>query len=114
MNNIKSLNWFRQDLRLSDNPSLHHASMNGQVLPVYILDDQNSGDFSMGEASRFWLHHSLKSLNENLSNNLSLYQGDPLKALLDIIDRNNITAVYWNRCYEPWRIKRDTKIKSAL
>jgi deoxyribodipyrimidine photo-lyase len=38
----------------------------------------------------------------------------PSKNLLDIIDRNNITAVYWNRCYEPWRIKRDTEIKSAL
>jgi len=114
MDSIKSLHWFRQDLRLSDNPALHHASKNGQVLPVYILDDQNSGDFSMGGASRFWLHHSLKSLNENLNNNLSLYHGDPLKALLDIIDRNNITAVYWNRCYEPWRIKRDTEIKSVL
>ncbi|MDC0492404.1 DNA photolyase family protein [Candidatus Pseudothioglobus singularis] len=114
MTNIKAIHWFRQDLRLSDNPSLHHATKNGQVLPVYILDDQNSVDFSMGGASRFWLYHSLKSLNENLNNNLSLYQGDPLKVLLDIIDCNNITAVYWNRCYEPWRITRDTKIKSAL
>ena len=114
MDNIKSLHWFRQDLRLSDNPALHHASRNGQVLPVYILDDQNSGDFSMGGASRFWLHHSLKNLKENLNNNLSLYQGDPLKTLLDIIDRNNINVVYWNRCYEPWRIKRDTEIKSVL
>ena len=114
MDNIKSLHWFRQDLRLSDNPALHHASMNGQVLPVYILDDQNSGDLSMGGASRFWLHHSLKNLNGNLNNNLSLYHGDPLKILIDIIDRNNITAVYWNRCYEPWRIKRDTEIKSSL
>ena len=51
---------------------------------------------------------------KTLNNNLSLYQGDPLKTLLDIIDRNNITVVYWNRCYEPWRIKRDTEIKSAL
>jgi len=114
MDNTKSLHWFRQDLRLSDNPALHHSSKNGQVLPVYILDDQNSGDLSMGGASRFWLHHSLKNLNGNLNNNLSLYQGDPLKTLIDIIDRNNITAVYWNRCYEPWRIKRDTEIKSAL
>ena len=114
MDNIKSLHWFRQDLRLSDNPALHHASKNGQVLPVYILDDQNSGDLSIGIASRFWLHHSLKNLNGNLNNNLSLYQGDHLKTLIDIIDRNNITAVYWNRCYEPWRIKRDTEIKSAL
>ena len=110
MSNLKTIHWFRQDLRLTDNPALHQASSNDQVLPVYILDSENAGEFSLGGASRFWLHHSLKSLNENLNNNLSLYQGDPLKTLLDIIDRNNITAVYWNRCYEPWRIKRDTEI----
>ena len=114
MINLKAIHWFRQDLRLSDNPALHQASQNDHVLPVYILDNENSGEFSMGGASRFWLHHSLKSLKESLNNNLSLYQGDPLKVLLDIIDRNNINAVYWNRCYEPWRIKRDTEIKSAL
>ena len=71
MTNIKVIHWFRQDLRLSDNPSLHHASKNDHVLPVYILDNENSGDFSMGGASRFWLHHSLKSLNENLNNNFN-------------------------------------------
>ena len=114
MISFKTIHWFRQDLRLTDNPALQHASSNDQVLPVYILDSENAGEFSLGGASRFWLHHSLKSLNENLNNNLSLYQGDPLKTLLDIIDRNNITAVYWNRCYEPWRIKRDTEIKSKL
>ena len=113
MKNI-ALHWFRQDLRLTDNPALCKASKNDQVIPVYILDNENSGNFSMGSASRFWLHHSLKNLNENLNNNLSLYQGDPLKTLLDIIDRNNINVVYWNRCYEPWRIKRDTEIKSVL
>jgi len=90
MDNIKSLHWFRQDLRLSDNPALHHASKNGQVLPVYIFDDQNSGDYLMGGASRFWLHHSLKNLKENLNENLSIYQGDPLQHLLEVIDRNNI------------------------
>jgi deoxyribodipyrimidine photo-lyase len=114
MNSIKSLHWFRQDLRLSDNPALYHASKNSQVFPIYILDNENSGEFAMGSASRFWLHHSLKTLKENLNNNLSIYQGSPLQNLLDIIDRNNITSVYWNRCYEPWRIKRDTEIKSKL
>ena len=109
-----ALHWFRQDLRLSDNPALHNALNNEQVLPVYILDNVNSGRYSVGGASCFWLHHSLKNLKENLNNNLSIYHGDPLQNLLEIIDRNNITSVYWNRCYEPWRIKRDTEIKSIL
>ena len=57
-----TIHWFRQDLRLADNPSLTHAAENGQVLQVYILDDINSGEHKMGGASRWWLHHSLKAL----------------------------------------------------
>ena len=114
MENIKAIHWFRQDLRISDNPALFEASKHAEVLPIYILDDQNSGEFSMGEASRFWLHNSLDDLYKNLNQNLSLYKGDPLETLLDIINRFKIDEVYWNRCYEPWRIKRDTQIKSKL
>jgi len=110
----KALHWFRQDLRLSDNPALYEASKHEKVIPIYILDDQNSGEFSMGEASRFWLHNSLHDLSQNLNQNLSLYQGDPLQTLIEIIDQFKIDIVYWNRCYEPWRIKRDTLIKSQL
>jgi deoxyribodipyrimidine photo-lyase len=39
-----SIHWFRQDLRLIDNPALSAAAKIGDVLPVYILDDQNAGD----------------------------------------------------------------------
>ena len=47
-----SLVWFRQDLRLSDNPALSAAAARGDVLPVYILDDVNAGNDAMGAASR--------------------------------------------------------------
>ena len=66
----KTIVWFRQDLRIHDNPALLSAVDAGDILPIYILDDVNSGDWSMGEASRLWLHQSLASLNESL--NLSL------------------------------------------
>ena len=114
MNNLKALHWFRQDLRLQDNPALYEASKHAEVLPIFILDDLNSGEYSMGDASRFWLHHSLNDLSNNLNQNLSLYEGDPLQTLLDIISRFKIDVVYWNRCYEPWRIRRDTQIKAEL
>ena len=75
MSKSKALHWFRQDLRLSDNPALYEASKHDEVLPVYILDDFNSGEYYMGGASCFWLHHSLSDLSNNLNQNLSLYQG---------------------------------------
>ncbi len=106
--------WFRQDLRILDNPALAEASKVAPILPIYILDDVNAGEFKMGGASRFWLHQSLKALNESCQGNLCLYQGDPLTVLQEIIQRTGATGVYWNRCYEPWRIKRDQHIKTYL
>lgn len=36
--------WFRQDLRLQDNPALAAAvNTGGAVLPVYILDERGEG-----------------------------------------------------------------------
>ena len=39
MNKPIAIHWFRQDLRLSDNPAFYEASKESAVLPVYILDD---------------------------------------------------------------------------
>jgi deoxyribodipyrimidine photo-lyase len=106
--------WFRQDLRISDNPALFEAVKNGAVLPIYILDEQSAGSFKDGAASRWWLHNSLTRLNESLENKLNIYCGDAQKIIPEIIAKNNVGGVYWNRCYEPWRIKQDTEIKAAL
>lgn len=109
-----NLVWFRQDLRLEDNPALHAAATSGKVLPIYILDDTHSGDWMMGAASRWWLHDSLEALNKSLSGKLWVYAGDPVDLLPQIISDHQISNVYWNRCYEPWRKERDTEIKSVL
>jgi len=109
-----AIHWFRQDLRLSDNPALYEASAYDSVLPIYILDDDNAGDYAMGGASRWWLHQSLASLNASLGGRLSIYSGNPMDILEDIISRFNVKAVFWNRCYEPWRMHRDALIKKQL
>ena len=106
--------WFRQDLRISDNPGLFEAAKNGLVLPVYLFDDELAADFRLGSASKWWLHHSLQSLDKSLDNKLNFYVGDSKTILSKIIKENNIGAVYWNRCYEPWRIKADNEIKQSL
>ena len=74
MNKNIAIHWFRQDLRLSDNPALTLATQHSHVLPIYILDDENAGRYAMGAASRWWLSHSLASLDQSLDGNLSMYQ----------------------------------------
>ena len=106
--------WFRQDLRLSDNPALNAAVAAGNIMPIYILDDVNSGKWSSGSASRVWLHHSLQALNDSLDGHLQLFRGDARIVLRKLTHQSPVKAVYWNRCYEPWRIHRDQKIKIQL
>ena len=115
MNNTLNIIWFRQDLRLEDNPALSKAAENNaRILPIYILDNENAESWGMGEASRWWLHKSLESLNKSLDENLHFFIGKADEIIPDLIEKTNATGVYWNRCYEPWRINRDKKIKTAL
>lgn len=97
--------WFRQDLRLSDNPALLAAVEQGNVLPIYILDT------SLGAASRWWLHHSLEALNTTLDHQLNVYIGEPREILTRLIQTYSIHAIHWNRCYEPARIQEDSELK---
>lgn len=108
--------WFRQDLRLNDNPALFEAlTQYNQVIPLYILDGKNS---MLGEAQAWWLHHSLLALKDSLSHQLGLNlvfrKGAPLKILFELINTHGINAIYWNRCYEPKSIERDKKIKATV
>ena len=109
-----AIHWFRQDLRITDNPSLETAAEFDAVLPIYILDDENSQEFKMGSASRWWLHNSLQSLNESLDGKLSIYSQNPEIVIQELLKKYEVKAVFWNRCYEPWRIDRDTNIKAYL
>jgi deoxyribodipyrimidine photo-lyase len=107
--------WFRQDLRLTDNPALDAAvSENCDVLPVYILDDENAADWQPGAASRWWLHQSLSKLDESLQGKLLLLRGDAGALLPQLAADFGARAVFWNRQYEPWAIQRDTKLKKTL
>ena len=106
--------WFRQDLRINDNPALIHAAKKGRVLPIYILDDVNAAADQLGSASRVWLHHSLQLLNQSLNGQLSVFRGNAIDVIAQLTDTQNIQSVSWNRCYEPWRIQRDATIKSNL
>ncbi len=110
----RSMHWFRQDLRLYDNPALLEASKFNEVFPIYILDTFNNVENITGEASSWWLFQSLKALNKQLKNKLSVFVGNPEDIIKSFISENNISSVFWNRCYEPWQIERDKRLKKKL
>lgn len=106
--------WFRRDLRLDDNSALAVAARSGRpVLPLFILDPEEE----FGGASRWWLHGSLTSLSESLAGvgaPLVLRKGDPSEILSALVKETGAASVFWNRCYEPRAVSRDTALKSAL
>ncbi|MDR3415164.1 MAG: deoxyribodipyrimidine photo-lyase [Nevskia sp.] len=110
--------WFRRDLRLADNPALHHAlKHHAQVLPVYVHAPDEDAPWSPGGAARWWLHHSLAALQLQLRRAgapLILRRGPSLQALRDLAGAVDAGAVYWNRLYEPAALARDRQVEQAL
>jgi deoxyribodipyrimidine photo-lyase len=113
-----SIVWFRQDLRLGDNPALSAAvDAGGAVLPVFIYAPEEEAPWEPGGASAWWLHYSLGSLNESLreiGSRLVLRRGPALESLRELVKESGATAVFWNRRYEPAVIARDKMVKEAL
>ncbi|KZC99358.1 MULTISPECIES: deoxyribodipyrimidine photo-lyase [unclassified Thalassospira] len=117
--------WFRNDLRLADNPALlatvKWAKENdGAVLPVFILDDVIS--HQLGGATKWWLEKSLTALNRDIAGlgdtksdrALRLFKGNAKTVLETLADDKPVKAVFWNRLYDKPSTKRDTDIKAAL
>jgi deoxyribodipyrimidine photo-lyase len=115
---MTTLVWFRHDLRLNDHPALHHAVQNGAaILPVYIWDPEEEKPWPPGGASRWWLHHALVDLDQQLKradSRLIVRRGPALQTLQQLIKEGHVSRVVWTRRYEPNIIKRDELIKKTL
>jgi deoxyribodipyrimidine photo-lyase len=102
---VTALLWLRRDLRLVDQPALMAAIHDGPVIPVYVLDDETPKHRKMGAASRWWLHHSLNSLEQSLrekGSRLILRRGKCDEELAKLAQEVGAGAVHAIRHYEPW------------
>lgn len=113
-----ALVWFRNDLRLDDNPALRAAVDGGYTpVPVYIHAPGEGGDWRPGAASDVWRHRSLAALDRELrqrGSRLRLFAGPSLPTLQTLVSAIGASAVFWNRRYEPVYEQRDTGIKQKL
>jgi deoxyribodipyrimidine photo-lyase len=108
-----ALVWFREDLRVSDNPALWAAVETG--LPVLCFHVFESVD-RRGSASRWWLHGALEALAEALQSRgirLELFRGAALDLVPLITRETGASALFWNRRYGPER-EIDAALKSRL
>jgi deoxyribodipyrimidine photo-lyase len=110
--------WFRQDLRLNDQPALAAAAAAGPVVPVYILDNQSPGErFRIGGAQRWWLHHSLASLAadlEKVGSRLILRRGPSDEVLRELMAETGAVRIHALRHSEPWWVKAEGALGDSL
>ena len=107
--------WFRRDLRLADNEALSAAiRRGGSIIPLFIHSPEEEGEWALGGASRYWLHHSLEALTlalKGCGSELIIRQGKSQEVLSQILKETGGGALYWNRVYDPLLIARDAEIK---
>jgi len=110
--------WFRQDLRVADNPALRWAAeRNGAIIPLFIWWPREEGEWSVGRAGRWWLARSLACLDRrlrSLGTRLIVRKGPALKTLRALIEETRGAGVCWNVRYEPAARTRDAKVERAL
>jgi deoxyribodipyrimidine photo-lyase len=115
---LPSLVWFRNDLRIEDQPALSRAIERGApIIPVYIWSPDEEGEWAPGSATKCWLHRSLQRLEADLrgrGSRLIFRCGPSLETLQALIRECGASAVFWNNRYEPAATFRDARVKTAL
>lgn len=114
---MTTLVWFRDDLRLADHPALLEASRDpGGVVCAYVLDEESDGMRPLGDAARWWLHHSLVALANALGARgipLVLRRGRAAEQIGRLATEAGASTVVWNRRYGLERLV-DAELKQAL
>lgn len=112
------IHWFRRDIRLSDNTALIAAAQSdAQVLPLFIFDPAilNGERFSPNRLA--FLLNGLTEVDEafrKLGGRLIIREGNPAEVLPKFAKEVGAIAVYANRDYTPYAIKRDKRVADAM
>ncbi|NNF29703.1 MAG: deoxyribodipyrimidine photo-lyase, partial [Gemmatimonadetes bacterium] len=109
---------FGSDLRLTDNPALHHAVEEGDSLvALFVWAPEEEADWPPGGAHRWWLHSTLEALSADLEEAglpLILRAGSSASVLADVVEATGARAVFWNTRHTPAAKEADAALKQSL
>ncbi|XP_051216798.1 cryptochrome-1 [Lolium perenne] len=117
---MRTVVWFRRDLRVEDNPALAAAARTaGEVVPAYVWAPEEDGPYYPGRVSRWWLSQSLKHLDASLrrlgaSRLVTRRSTDTVDALLELVRSTGATHLFFNHLYDPLSLVRDHRVKEVL
>ena len=111
---MSSLVWFRQDLRLSENPAWAAATTEHDAVEALFVLDQRLLSLA-GSLRRNLLFAHLGALDAELRRRggcLRVETGSPGAIVPAIATEHD--AVYWNRSYTPFSSRRDAEVAAAI
>ncbi|MGV0408968.1 cryptochrome/photolyase family protein [Corynebacterium resistens] len=112
-----TLVWFRDDLRLRDNPALTWAASRGPVVGVFILESPEATlARPLGAAAAWFQREAIRGLHDELAAHnvpLLLATGDP-REVIPSLAAQLAGAVTWSRRYHQPFIDLDAHVKTAL
>ncbi|MCW8932336.1 MAG: DNA photolyase family protein [Gammaproteobacteria bacterium] len=115
---MNTLIWFQRDLRIKDNLALNWALRRGNpIIAIFIHNPDEDVPWQTGAASSWWLHHSLKSLTDDLSKHgiqLHCFKANSQQKIRQLVSSYHINAVTWTNRHEPKRIQYENAIEAML
>jgi deoxyribodipyrimidine photo-lyase len=113
-----SIWWIRRDLRLTDNQALSAAlAAAEEVLPIFILDGRLLASSYTGDKRTAFLFDGLCALDADLrsrGSRLLVRSGDPAAVLPPLCQETGAGAVFAQRDYSPFALRRDAAVEAAL
>lgn len=110
--------WFRDDLRLADNPAFHSASRSGQpLICIFVHETSDEAPRQLGGAARWWLHGALLELDRALNaieGQLWLFSGSSTQIIPPLAATCRASAVCWNRRYGAAERQIDDRVETSL
>ncbi|MFM7121004.1 MAG: deoxyribodipyrimidine photo-lyase, partial [Gammaproteobacteria bacterium] len=118
---MKTLVWFREDLRVDDHPALHDAAEDGPVEAVFLLAERQWRRHDMGANRIGFLLQNLRALAEALfALGIPLHVlsapafRDAPRVLLDLAARIGATHLAFNEEYPLDERVRDSTVMNAF
>lgn len=119
---MRSLVWFRNDLRVHDNESLVKGCQADEVLPVYVFDPRQFDNTSFGFPKTglhraHFLRESVANLKKNLKQlggDLLVIRGKPEEIIPDLIEEYGIDLAFTSKEITKEEIEVEQSLKKLL
>ena len=119
---MKSLMWFRNDLRIDDNPALREAcKLSDEVHAIYIYSQNQNEKHNEANCKTEFFIENLKALESELSNiNIPLtiinsegFNDNP-EIIFSFIQNHSLNKVFWNNQFGVDENERDVSVQNHL